>query len=116
MARSLAEARRAVAALGTRGRTTRVPEAVRERVLEYAFAERAEDKSWATLARELGLSSSTLQRWASGASRRPAPLRRVRVVGERRSEPPRVVLVSPAGYRLEGLDPEQALAMLGRLG
>jgi transcriptional regulator with XRE-family HTH domain len=110
----LAEVRRAIAALGKRGRTTPVPQAVREQVLQYAAAERARGKSWQVLAREIGLSASGLQRWMQG--RTPPRLQRVRVVADRAPQEILVTLVSPAGYRLEGLELEQALAALRQLG
>src|SRR5438552_18221611 len=69
------EARAAVAALGRRGRTTRIPDSVRRRVVAYARRRRAAGDSWARIARLVGVSVGSpvgsLQNW----SRTPPPAR-----------------------------------------
>ncbi len=112
MAARLHEVQRAVAALGERGRTERVPEPVRGKVVEYARAQRASGKSWKTIAREVGLSASALQRW----SQEPPQLTQVKIVADREPDAPKVSLISPRGYRIEGLTLLEALHALGRLG
>ncbi len=99
-----------------RGKTTRIPHATRERVLAYVRQERSRGQSWVAIARELGLSSSGLQRWwkaDAGSSR----LRRVRLVAAAPSAAPSgaVAVVSPGGYRIEGLSLDQAMSILVRL-
>ena len=112
MGAKLREVQCAVAALGERGRTERVPDAVRGKVVEYARAERACGKSWKTIAREVGLSASGLQRWFQEAR----PLTRVRIVPDREPNAPKVSLISPHGYRIEGATLVEALRALERLG
>src|SRR2546428_13741279 len=69
-------ARAAVAALGPRGRTSRIPDAVRAEVLAYARRERAAGRSWAGIAAAVGLSAGALKNW----SQTPAPARRLLAV------------------------------------
>src|SRR2546428_10423762 len=66
-------ARAAVAALGPRGRTSRIPDAVRAEVLAYARGERAAGRSWTGIAHAVGLSAGALKNW----SQTPAPARRL---------------------------------------
>ncbi len=108
----LREVQRAVAALGERGRTERVPDAVRGEVVDYTRAQRACGKSWKTIAREVGLSASALQRWLQEAPQ----LTQVKIVPDREPDASKVSLISPRGYRIEGLTLLEALYALGRLG
>jgi hypothetical protein len=114
------EVRAAVAALGRRGRTTRIPDAVRTRVLAYTRRQRAAGESWTRVARTVGLSIGSLKNW----SRLPAVARTlvpVAVAAPAGVAPPAVpaaalVVVSPGGYRVEGLDLATASALLRALG
>ena len=72
----LCEVRRAVAALGERGRTERVPDGGRGKAVGYSRAQRACGMSWKAIAEEVGLSASGLQRWLQEAPH----LRRVKIV------------------------------------
>src|SRR5881296_3822812 len=105
--------RAAVAALGQRGRTTRIPDAVRARVLTYARRQRAAGHSWVRIARAVGLSVGSLKNW----SRMP-PVARTLVPVAAAPEVPTtaLVVVSPGGYRVEGLDLATATALLRALG
>ena len=107
-------ARTAVVALGRRGRTARIPDAVRARVLVYARRERAAGCSWARIARAVGLSAGSLKNW----SRMPPPTRTlvaVEVAVPAPAGPASALVVrSPGGYRVEGLD--LATALLRALG
>src|SRR2546422_10161674 len=109
-------ARAAVAALGPRGRTSRIPDAVRAEVLAYAHRERAAGRSWAGIAATVGLSAGALKNWAQ----KPAPGRPLVPVAVATPAPagPRaaLVVVSPGGYRVEGLDLATATALLRALG
>ena len=109
--------RAAVAALGRRGRTTRIPDAVRVRVLAYARHQRAAGQSWTRIAHTVGLSVGSLKNW----SRLPPPARALVPVDVAIAAPagPAVtalVVVSPGGYRVEGLDLATASALLRALG
>jgi len=57
------EIRRAIEALGRRGRTERVPLPIRERVVHVAEAGRAARQSWRQLAAAVGLAATTIERW-----------------------------------------------------
>jgi len=109
-------ARAAVAALGPRGRTSRIPDAVRAEVLAYAHRERAAGRSWAGIAATVGLSAGALKNW----SQTPAPARRLVPVAVATPAPEgpgaALVVVSPGGYRVEGLDLATATALLRALG
>src|SRR5213593_1671140 len=110
----------AVAALGRRGRTTRIPDAVRTRVLAYARRQRAAGQSWTRIARTVGLSVGSLKNW----SRLPAPARTLvpvavtapTAVATSVVPPAALVVVSPGGYRVEGLDLATVSALLRALG
>src|SRR2546425_11029915 len=108
------DARTAVAALGRRGRTTRIPEAVRAQVLAYARRQRAAGHSWVRIAHAVGLSVGSLKNW----SRTPAPARAlVRVeVAAAEVRAAALVVLSPGGYRVEGLDLPTAITLLRALG
>ncbi len=110
----LTAARRAILKLGDRGRTTRIPRAVREQVLRYAAGERAKGKSWSAIGEKVGVSATALQRWTATNSQRRAAVP-VTVVAEPAPVARSVTLISPSGYRVEGLRIEQALQVLREL-
>ena len=90
----------------------RCPAALREKVVEFTRARQGEGITVTHVAKELGISSSGLDRWLHRGQER---LRPVRIV----EEPPRstdLVLVTPSGYRLEGLSIACASEVLRRLG
>ncbi|MGH2608352.1 MAG: hypothetical protein ACRDHF_04620, partial [Tepidiformaceae bacterium] len=107
--RDLPYLRRALARCRSResAPTRRYPPRLRQEVTAYALRRIASGASLKLIASETGASLSTLQRWVRGAPRRR--WRRVELaepaaaaVGGR--EPMGAVLVSPGGYRIEGLD------------
>lgn len=109
-------ARRALAGLGERGQTTAIPDEVREVLVACALEQRERGKSWAAIAEALGVSSSGLIRWSK---RRIVCCEGAVPVEVRVAEPSEglpVTLVSPAGYRIEGLGVSEALAALRELG
>lgn len=111
---------RAVAAmksLGKRGRTSRVPVAVREPVLSWVESARRGGRPWREIARELGLSATVLQRWQrSAANHAPAMLPVVvRDVRSQSRDHELVTLVTPSGLRVEGLAIAQAAELIARL-
>lgn len=113
---SLQSARRALARVGPRGQTTAVPDEVRQVLVAYAREQRERERSWASIAEAIGVSSSALIRW----SQRGVALCEGAVPVAVRVEQPRdgtaVTLVSPAGYRIEGLALSDALRALRELG
>ncbi|MFQ5479558.1 MAG: hypothetical protein ACE5E4_13195 [Candidatus Binatia bacterium] len=105
-------ARRAVEALGARGKTTRIPDAVRLVVLGYAGQARSAGQSWRQVSETVGLSSSLLQRWNRAGSPR-AKLKPVVVAEALPSvEGVDLVLATAHGERLEGLGVEDAIRIL----
>ncbi len=114
-----AEVCAALAALGKRGRTTRIPDGVRAMVLRHARRQRRRGVSWRTIASELGLSASAMQRWAKRRerprARRAAAMVPVQVREERLAERG-LAVVTPSGIRVEGLSLEAAVHVLQQLG
>jgi hypothetical protein len=97
----------ALRALGKRGRTSRIPRPVRESVLSYVSTARRKHVPWRTLAGELGLSATVMQRWlraaAPEATRQRGGLLPVVVREHRSVEWNHCALVTPSGLRMEGL-------------
>lgn len=98
------------------------PEGLRRRVAHLAAQRRTRGETWQSIGQCLGLCRSTVRTWvltfegeATGTELvpvvvNPAPRSRPARV------PSHVVLVSPRGYRLEGLDLNVAVDVLERLG
>lgn len=115
------QARTAVEQLGTRGRTTRIPDDVREVVMAYVAEARSGNMAWNEISRTVGLSQSALMRWQR-------PQRRARkqrailpvAVEEDTVEPAStqggtIAVTTPAGYRIEGLRVGEAAELLRTL-
>ena len=89
---------------------------LRRLAVEVAQGRRQEPLS--RIARELGISVPSLQRWIE--QEEPAQFRPVQVrlaaEPERSTEPPRPILITPRGYRVEGLDASSLASLLGALG
>jgi hypothetical protein len=99
-----------------RGRGKRVASEVKQRVARYGRARREAGAGYREIARELGLSVETARRWCSTAEAsgsRPSRGRMVRV--EVVPERGRAAVVSPSGYRVEGLTLEEVAALLRAL-
>ncbi len=112
MKTSASEARRAVQALGTRGKTTRIPDEVRVVVLGYAGQARLAGQSWRQVSETVGLSTSVLQRW-NGAGPSRGKLKPVVIADALPSaEKVGLVLATATGERLEGLGVEEAIQVL----
>jgi hypothetical protein len=82
--------------------------------MAYAREQRGRGKRWRDIAGEVGLSATVLQRWARAARGEPRRLARVEVIADPKSAEA-VSLVSPSGYRIEGLAVEAALRALAQL-
>lgn len=95
---------------------------LRARAIAYARRRKADGASASAIAQELGVSQPTVGYWLAGGRAkalmlaRPTSARALRevVVDERSITALRIV--SPAGYRLEGLSLEQAAIVLRALG
>ena len=109
-------AREAVAKLGKRGPRQRIPDSVREVVVEYARCCRGRGQCWAAIGEAVGLSQSTLIRWSSGRSAtgrgRMMP---VETVDEPVDSASGAVVLVTGEYRIEGLDVAGAAELLRRL-
>ena len=114
--------RKAVARLGRTRRNETVPPKLRRELVGYAVVERRAGRSWRSIAAELGVSGSSLQRWSAPVSgeapaMRRVALRKAAVKTVRLTEGARsLVLVTAGGQRLEGLAVEEALTLLRALG
>lgn len=90
--------------------------AVRARARAYIAERRAQGATPTAIARELGLSRHSVVGWTK-AERGAGSLVPIEVVAEAGPVPgPPLVLVSPRGYRVEGLDVAAVGALLERLG
>lgn len=73
-------------------------------------------RSWQRIARAVGVSAGSLQNW----SQTPPPARTLVPVAVAapmpEQPPPPLVVLSPGGYRVEGLDLVTATALLRALG
>ncbi len=117
MARSEAAVLRRVLAGLERGRGKRVPAALKQRVARYARARHAAGVGYRELGEQLGLSPETTRRWCAAADRgrKRASAKRGLVAVELVPGHGRAVLVSPGGYRVEGLDLQQLATLLRAL-
>lgn len=113
--------REALARLGARGRTQRLPEAIRRRVLTVVERGRQAGVSWHQLAAGVNLSVSTLHRWQATASgrhhREPVVVPVTIQAAPSAPRPPvsALVLVTASGHRLEGLQVAEAVTVLRAL-
>ena len=89
---------------------------MRAHVVAYARRARAAGQSWHRIARAVGVSAGSVQNWAGT----PAPAHTLVPVAVAAPAPAApalpLVVVSPGGYRLEGLDLPTATALLRALG
>lgn len=98
-------------------RKRRYSQAERDAILQHARRMRAEGMKMAAVVSELGISTLTLSRWLKAANPAPAFLP-VQVVAPDpvANVPANLTLVTPAGYRVEGLTVDALVALLGQLG
>ncbi len=103
----------------TVGRGKRYPESMR--ALAVSFATEAQAAGWSgrRVAQRLGITLATMERWCmtQPVSASPGGMRQVVVRDESAaSHEPQPVLVTPAGYRIEGLGLETLVEILQALG
>lgn len=118
------ELRDLVASTRPSARSAGYPSGVRERVVAHVLRARAEGTGWGTLGTALGVSATTLQRWCEGRGGEGAGFVPVKV--DSGEEPaaqtlpsearPALALVSPRGFRVEGLGFEDLVRLLQVLG
>lgn len=97
---------------GAGGVGKRYPEELRAVAVAVAKARR--DEPLARVAADLGVSAVSLQRWLEQEA--PARFRPVEVAPEPGVEATGVVLITPRGYRVEGLEAESLVSLLRVLG
>lgn len=98
-----------------RARGKRYALGVRERVIAYAEERRAAGAAWLAIATELGLKFETVRRWCIAARpKHGLALRAVEIVPERATDT--LAVVSPSGFRVEGVRFDVAVALLRALG
>lgn len=113
--------RRAVLRLGRRRRNDSIPLKLRRQAVAYALSRRP-GVTWAQLGADLGLAGSTITRWCALAAQsptepQPEPEPRLVpvIVSPSVSDNATLVLVSPRGFRVEGLRLDDAVELLQRL-
>lgn len=104
--------REAVSRQGVGGVGRRYPEELRAVAVAVAKARKDEPLAW--VAADLGVSTVSLQRWLEQAE--PAHFRPVEVAPETGVEAAGLVLITPRGYRVEGLEAEALVSLLRVLG
>ena len=90
----------------------RCPAQLREEIIGFTQERRQEGVSVMRVAKELGMSESGLSRWLPKRSGQLRPVR----IAETPSSNDQLVLITPGGYRLEGLNSRSAADVLRRLG
>ncbi len=100
-----------------KGRGKRYPVELKARLVAHAEARRRAGVSYAEIADELGLAFETIRRWCIARTPRPTSARSAALVPVEVISAPHaaVVIVSPSGFRLEGLDVAEAVAVLRAL-
>jgi transposase-like protein len=104
-----------------RDKRWRCPVELRSRVVTYARSCRDKGEAVADIAVRLGLIESTLARWLRRAENETSPgFRSVSIVpsdsGSFPETSPHLTLITPQGYRVEGLDLASAAELLRSLG
>lgn len=110
---TLTDLQAALSSVAPRGRGRRFPPELKSAVVAYVGEARARGVTTARLESDLGVSWTTLARWRNPAklrkSERPKAIR-IRVAAPEPAEP---TLVSPSGWRVEGLTFEQLRVLVG---
>ena len=115
MDRELQNLRELVAAAGQGRRRPRFAKPERARIAVWARGEIKRGNDLRVLSEALGLHANTLRKWLADAPAEAAApgLLPVRVAAERPAA--RLTLVTPGGYRVEGLSVVQVRELLGAL-
>jgi Homeodomain-like domain len=112
-----ARLRAEVRALGPRHQGARIPAQLRAEIIAHARAWRAAGASMRRIATALGVAPESVRRWTQPAPVTPPALVPVQVVAERPAGGPSpVTLVSPRGFRVEGLRLADVRTLLAALG
>jgi len=99
-----------------KGRGKRYPAELQGRVVAWAKGRRAAGASWQQIKRELGQKFDTVRRWCQPcAPSRTRALVPVQIISEQPAARS-VSVVSPSGFRVEGLTVSEAAALLRAIG
>jgi hypothetical protein len=107
--------REQVVRCGPRTRGARVPAALRAQIAAYAQQRRGDGASCAGIAAGVGVSTESIRRWVTP---RPVTTERALVAVHVVDAAPageRLAVVSPTGYRVDGLTLGQVAALLRQL-
>jgi hypothetical protein len=97
-----------------RGRGKRFGADLKTRVVEFGRRRRrADGASWTLIGSELGMNYETIRRWC--VEKGPTQMRRVEIVAAVSEATSRVSILSPSGFRAEGLTLRDAVTMLATL-
>jgi hypothetical protein len=96
-----------------RGRGKRFAAELRRRVVEFGQRRRNEGASWSLVGSELGMNYETVRRWC--LEKGPTALRRVEIVAATTGPAAGISVVSPSGFRAEGLTVRDAVVVLAAL-
>ncbi len=96
------------------GRGKRYPQELKARITEFAKKRRREGASWAQIAEDVGIAFETLRRWCIAMGETSPAMVPVHVVPDEAERT--VSVVSPTGYRIEGVSLRDAVAVLRALG
>jgi hypothetical protein len=91
------------------------PDEVKEAARNYASAGRAAGENWSRLASRVPLSTTTLRDWTLTPKHTALIPVVITPPPQQHTSPPRPVIVTPGGYRLEGLSLMDALLALREL-
>ena len=98
---------------------SKYPETLQRRIADYVHQQRLLEVSYVELSRQIGLSPTTLSKWAR---KFPQPESSFLPVHIRDTEPPRaahpqprISITSPNGWTIQGLDRNDLTAIIGRL-
>ena len=110
-----ARLRTALATTERSGRGRAYPPSLRAEVLRHAHARLAAGEAATAIATDLGLHAATLASWLGRTSPPPATFARVEVLAEPPSTAGALVVHTPHGLRIEGLDLDSLATLLRRL-
>jgi len=110
-----ARLRRRVATLGPRGRGSRIPNDLRDEISAYARERQRSGAGLRQIGREVGITYETIRNWLRLPDRGERALVRVAIVPDVAMHDA-IVVVSPRGYRVAGLDVAGAAALLRMIG
>ena len=96
-----------------RGRGKRFSAELRRRVVEFGQRRRSEGASWSLIGTELGMNYETVRRWC--LEKGSTALRRVEIVATTTESAEGISVVSPSGFRAEGLTVRDAVVVLAAL-